>query len=60
MAENNVRFTLTVSGGMLKRAEALKKNLYYNKPYAEMYRQLIQIGMDALESEKKNSGHGKT
>jgi len=47
------RFMLTVPDDMAKRAEALKKDTYYDKPYAEMYRRLIQIGMDILKEEKE-------
>lgn len=40
---------LTVPVDMAEKAEALKKNLFYDKPYAEMYRQLIQLGMDEIQ-----------
>ncbi len=40
---------LTVPNDMARRAEILKKDIFYNKPYAEMYRQLIQIGMDKFQ-----------
>lgn len=49
MNEKTIRFMLTVPSDMAKRAEELKKDIFYNKPYAEMYRQLIQIGMDKLQ-----------
>jgi len=45
----NTRFTLSIPNDMVKRAEAIKKDAYFDKPYAEMYRQLIQLGMDTLE-----------
>lgn len=53
MPTSNSRFTLTVPDDMAKRAEALKRIEYYDKPYAEMYRQLIQLGMDTMESAKE-------
>ena len=52
MPTTNARFMLTVPDDMAKRAAALKKDTYYDKPYAEMYRQLIQLGMEILESQK--------
>ena len=49
MANIAARFMLTVPVDMAEKAEALKKNLFYDKPYAEMYRQLIQLGMDEIQ-----------
>jgi len=53
MATKNARFMLTIPEDIAKRAEVLKKDTYYNKPYAEMYRLLIQFGMDSLEYKKR-------
>lgn len=44
---------LTVPIDMANRAETLKKDIFYDKPYAEMYRQLIQLGMKELEKSTK-------
>ena len=52
MINKTIRFMLTVPKDMAQRAETLKKDIFYNKPYAEMYRQLIQIGMDELQKEE--------
>ena len=52
MTTTGIRFTLTVPDDLAKKAAQLKKENYYDKPYAEMYRQLIQLGMDTLEAEK--------
>ena len=49
MANITTRFMLTVPVDMAEKAEWLKKNLFYDKPYAEMYRQLIQLGMDEIQ-----------
>lgn len=49
MANMATRFMLTVPVDMAEKAEALKNNLFYDKPYAEMYRQLIQLGMDEIQ-----------
>lgn len=49
MANAGTRFMLTVPADMAAKAEMLKKNLFYDKPYAEMYRHLIQIGMNEIQ-----------
>lgn len=55
MANIAIRFMLTVPADMAEKAEELKKNLFYNKPYAEMYRQLIQLGMDEIQKKVEKS-----
>ena len=40
------RFTLAVPADLTRRVEALKKDVFYDKPYAEMYRQLIRLGIE--------------
>lgn len=52
MATTSVRFMLSVSDDIAKQAEVLKKEIYFDKPYAEMYRQLIRLGMEALKAEQ--------
>ncbi len=49
MPNKAIRFTLTVPDDMVKRATALKKDIFYDKSYAEMYRQLILLGMENLQ-----------
>lgn len=51
MATTSVRFMLFVSD-IAKQAEVLQKEIYFDKPYAEMYRQLIRLGMEALKAEQ--------
>ena len=46
MTEKTTCFMLTVP------TENLKRDMFYDKPYAEMYRQLIQIG---IENSQKNN-----
>lgn len=36
MATTSVRFMLSVSDDIAKQAEILKKEVYFDKPYAEM------------------------
>lgn len=52
MPEQKSRFTMTIPDSILTRAEEIKKNVYYNKTYSEMYRQLIELGMNSLEQNK--------
>ncbi len=54
MANVATRFMLTVPVDMAEKAEALKKNLFCDKPYAEMYRQLIRLGMDEIQKKAAN------
>ncbi len=51
MANAAIRFTLTVPVDMARKAEELKKDLFYDKPYSEMYRYLIQLGMDEIQEQ---------
>lgn len=55
MATANLRFTLTVTKDIAERAAKLKKDNYYDKPYSEMYRQLILIGMEVLQKQKQQT-----
>ena len=52
MPTTNTRFTLSVPTDIAERADTLKKNIFYDKPYAEMYRQLILLGMEKLEEKE--------
>lgn len=51
MNTKTIRFMLTVPKDMAQKAEVLKKNMFYDKPYAEMYRQLIQIGIEKFQEQ---------
>ncbi len=52
MTEKTTCFMLTVPTEIAQRAENLKRDMFYDKPYTEMYRQLIQIG---IENSQKNN-----
>ncbi len=49
MANESVRFMITIPKNMVQRAEDIKKSNFCGKPYAEMYRQLIKLGLEQLE-----------
>ncbi|MCC8184977.1 hypothetical protein [Cloacibacillus porcorum] len=55
MFNDTSRFSLTIPSDMAKRADALKKNFFYDKSYAEMYRHLIHLGMNELTKDKKQN-----
>ena len=51
--KKKLRLTLTVPEDMAEAAEKLKKEIFYNKSYAEIYRELIKIGLKEMEKKKE-------
>ena len=47
--KKKVRLTLNVPEEMAEAAEKLKNEIFYNKSYAEVYRELIKIGLKEME-----------
>lgn len=47
------RFTLTVTEDILKDVEQLKKDHYFDKPYSELYRDLIILGIKSIKKQLK-------
>lgn len=62
MDGKTTRLIITVPTDMAQRAEALKREIFYDKPYAEMYRQLIRLGIDKIQEstdkEQRSGGKG--
>lgn len=52
MEKKKVRLTLNVPEEMAEEAEKLKKEIFHNKSYAEIYRELIKIGLKEIYKEK--------
>ena len=52
------RTTITVSADILKEVQKMKKK-YYDKSYSEIYRVLLQKGLEALNAEKTVSAERK-
>lgn len=52
MSTKNKRFMLTVPDDIEADAAEVKRSLFYDKPYAEMYRYLIRMGLNSLKAEK--------
>lgn len=53
MEKKKLRFSLTVPEEIAKETEKLKKERFYDKSYAEMYRNLIEIGLKEMEKKKQ-------
>lgn len=54
MAAASTSFKLSVPSEMAERVDALKKAVFFDKPYAEIFRYLIQLGLDEIQ-EKQGS-----
>ena len=46
------RMMLTIPEDMSRQAEALKQDVFPEKSYAEMYRQLIELGLQNAQEQK--------
>ena len=57
MAGKTTRFLLTVPNDLAQQTEELKRTVFYNKPYAEMYRRLIQLGIEQLSENKEHESY---
>ncbi len=53
MATNMKRVTISISDNMENDIKTLKRTLFYDKTYSELYRQLLHLGIDSLK-EKRN------
>lgn len=59
MSKDNTRFVLTLPQDLAEQTQILKKEIFYDKPYAEMYRQLIQLGLQNLHNGEDEAGTPK-
>ncbi len=53
MAVKKKRFMLTVPEDVEADAAMVKRELFYDRPYSEMYRQLIRVGLDVMKAQKE-------
>ncbi len=53
MAVKKKRFMLTVPEDVEADAAMVKRELFYDRPYSEMYRQLIRMGLDVMKAQKE-------
>lgn len=49
---NDTRVTLILTGDLVAKLDGIKKDSFYDKTYSDMYRELIRLGIDAMEKEK--------
>jgi len=50
MATDMKRFTLTVTPEIEQGVEELKQSDFYNRPYSELYRHIINAGVSAIKN----------
>jgi replicative DNA helicase len=43
------RFMLSVPSEFIKEVDLLKKESFYNKPYSEIYRHLLALGIEEMK-----------
>lgn len=55
MATNMNRIMISVPTDIEAEIERLKKTTYYDRPYSEIYRDLIRLGMEKMNEETKRS-----
>lgn len=47
------RFMICIDDDTKSRVDKLKQGAFYNKPYAELYRYLLALGLEAAEKGQK-------
>jgi len=55
MATNMNRIMISVPKDIEEEIQQLKKTTYFDRPYSEIYRDLIRLGMEKMNEEKKRS-----
>ncbi len=53
MAAKKKRFMVTIPSDIAIDVADVKQSLFHDKPYSEMYRELIRAGLDTLKREEK-------
>ena len=48
---DSTKVAFSIDAGMKRSIEELKRERYYNKSYAELYRDLINIALERIEME---------
>lgn len=52
-----LHFTLVLPNDLAQQTETLKQTLFSNIPYAEMYRQLIQLGIERFREKHEHESY---
>ena len=55
MTTDMKRFMLTISRETAQCLDELKRNEFYDKPFAELYRYVLDKGIEAIKLEKLNN-----
>ena len=55
MSTQMKRFMLSITPEMDKEMRLLKKERFYDVPYAEMYRAVIKLGLEEAERQKQQT-----
>ena len=53
MKAENKRIMITIPPDLAAEIQSLKKK-FYDKPYAEMYRQIIRTGLECVQKDKSS------
>lgn len=56
MEKKMTRIMVSVSPEVRDEIDTLKKNDFYDKPYAELYRKIIRMGLDKMKEETATCG----
>lgn len=56
MANTMERLMVSIPAEVKSEIDAVKQRKFYDKPYAELYRQIIRLGLDKMKevAEKEN------
>lgn len=57
MATDMKRVMLSLPKDLASETDEVKRHQFYDKPYSEMYRYLLQRGLDALKAEQPSKPH---
>ena len=52
MKAENKRIMITIPPDLEAEIQSLNKEKFYDKPYAEMYRQIIRTGLECVQKSK--------
>lgn len=52
MKAENKRIMITIPPDLAEEIQSLKKEKFYDKSYAEMYRQIIRTGLECVQKSK--------
>ena len=50
--QDGIRRSITITQEIYEEIERLKKADYYSKPYSELYRDLLRIGIKQMKEER--------